>query len=122
MSTINFTFKPAAKPAPVRKTRRFRPRRPRKDPARLARMLALAHLVETEIAEGRIPDYTSAAAALGITRARLSQITALLMLAPQIQERVALGESGRTERELRRVSAEPDWDRQVALLSAEGAR
>jgi hypothetical protein len=122
MTTITCTFTPTTKPAPGRKVKPPpKPRRPRTDPARVARMLALAHHVERQIEEGAIPDYASAAAALGITRARLSQVMSLLLLAPEIQARIALGEIAVSERDLRRVSAEPEWDRQAAMLAKEAA-
>jgi hypothetical protein len=122
MTTITCTFTPTPRPAPGRKVKPPpKPRRPRTYPARVARMLALAHHVERQIEEGAIPDYASAAAALGITRARLSQVMSLLLLAPSIQARIALGEIAASERDLRRVSAEPEWARQVAMLSKEAA-
>ena len=121
MTTIRCTFEPAPKPAPGRKTKPPRPSRPRTDPARVARMLALAHHVERQVEGGAIPDYASAAAALGVTRARLSQVMSLLLLAPEIQQRIALGEIAVSERDLRRVSAEPEWVKQVAMLAREAA-
>jgi hypothetical protein len=80
-------------------------------------MLALAHHVEQQIDRGVIPDYASAAAALGVTRARLSQVMSLLLLAPQVQERIAIGELTTSERELRRISAEAEWAIQLELLA-----
>ena len=67
---------------------------------------AMAHYIERQIDEGAIPDYAAAARALGLTRARLSQIMNLLLLAPEIQARIAVGELVLTERALRRVSAQ----------------
>jgi hypothetical protein len=84
-------------------------------------MLALAHHVERQIADGAIPDYASAASAIGITRARLSQVMSLLLLAPGIQERIAAGQIAVSERDLRRVSAEPEWSAQIAILAQEAA-
>jgi hypothetical protein len=122
MTTIHCKFTPAPKPAPGRKTKPpSRPRRPRTDPARVARMLALAHHVEQQIEEGVIPDYASAAAALGVTRARLSQVMSLLLLAPEVQERIAAGKIASSERDLRRVSAEAEWEKQIDLLANEAA-
>ena len=73
--------------------------------------------IERQIDAGAIPDY--AAAALGVTRARLSQVMSLLLLAPEIQARIAVGEIVVSERDLRRVTAEPEWPKQVGLI-AEG--
>ncbi len=78
-------------------------------------MLALAYHVERQIEAGGIDDYSAAAAALGVTRARLSQIASLLLLAPEIQERILAGKLRVSERDLRCVAAEPDWSKQIGL-------
>ena len=51
----------------------------------------------------------------GLTRARVTQIMNLLLLAPEIQERIAVGKLAISERDLRRVSAEPEWSKQATL-------
>ncbi len=64
-----------------------------------------------------------AARRLDLTRARISQITNLLLLCPALQEAILalpLVTNGRdpiTERQLRPIAAEPDWNRQRALWS-----
>ena len=60
-------------------------------------MLALAYHVEERIEAGAITDYSAAAAALGITRARLSQVASLLLLSPEIQDMIlaAVNEANR---------------------------
>ena len=61
-------------------------------------------------------DLADAARAIGVTRARMTQIMNLLLLAPEIQEAILdlrSATSGRdpvSERALRRIVAEPDWD------------
>jgi hypothetical protein len=80
-------------------------------------MLALAHHVEQQIEAGVIADYSSAASALGVTRARLSQVMSLLLLAPEIQERIAVGEMGVSERDLRAVVSRPLWSEQQRTLN-----
>jgi hypothetical protein len=50
--------------------------------------LALAHHLREAIESGRLPDAASAARALGFTRARITQILDLTLLAPDIQEAV----------------------------------
>ena len=40
----------------------------------------------------------------------------LLLLAPEIQARIALGDLVLTERALRSVVGEPEWDAQIALV------
>ena len=74
-------------------------------PTALARRLALAHLVERLIEEGTVRDLADAARRLGITRARMSQIADLALLAIDVQERVLAGELLCGERGIRRTSA-----------------
>lgn len=90
---------------------------PHPQPAsRAARQLALAHHVERLIEGGVLDDYAHAARVLGVTSARLTQVMNLLLLAPQIQEQVLLGELRGTERRLRGAVREPVWARQGSLL------
>ena len=79
------------------------------EPTRAARMLALAHHLDRLVEAGDLPDYAAAATALGVTRARLSQVLALLLLAPDIQERVLVGDLCASERDLRPVARTPCW-------------
>jgi len=71
--------------------------------------------------EGEIADYAEAARRLNLTRARVTQITNLLLLAPAIQDAVLsmpLVTSGRdplTERQLRRIVTEADWNPQMEI-------
>ena len=65
---------------------------------------------------GEIRDYAHASRLLGLTRARLTQVMNLLLLAPEIQRRIALGELALTERALRRVVGAFDWNEQLALI------
>ena len=116
-ATVRCKFVPAARPALGRTAPKVaRSPKPR-GPSRTARMLALAHHIEREIDAGAIPDYAAAARALGVTRARITQIANLLLLAPEIQARIAIGELALSERGLRRVSAEPDWNAQADILA-----
>lgn len=80
--------------------------------SRAALQLALAHHIERQIDAGVIPDYAAAAKALGLTRARLTQVMGLLLLSPVLQERVLEGELSATEHGLRSAVKEPDWDAQ----------
>ena len=86
-----------------------------KEPSRAARMLALAYRVERLLEAGQIESYAEAARALGLTRARLSQVMSLLLLAPEVQERLLAGEVHGTERSLRCAVREADWGSQLAL-------
>ena len=83
-------------------------------------MLALAHHVERLIETGELESYSAAAHALGLTRARLTQVMNLLLLAPAIQARILLGRLDASERALRVVGAEADWDRQEGRFLAGG--
>lgn len=51
------------------------------------------------------------ARALGLTEPRITQITALLGLSPEAQERVLLGDGGIGIRAAIRAGREPEWDR-----------
>ena len=84
--------------------------------SRIARMLALAHHVERLAEAGDLTGYSEAAQALGLTRARLTQVMKLLLLSPGIQERLLLNELVTSERALRCMKGEPSWVRQLAAL------
>lgn len=86
-------------------------------PSRAARMLALAHHIERLVEAGELSGYAEAARALGLTRARLTQVMKLLLLAPEVQERVVQGRPELTERELRKVGGEPTWYSQELKLA-----
>jgi hypothetical protein len=86
-------------------------------PARVAQMLALAHRLEAAIENGDYRDRADVARQLGFTRARVTQLLDLTLLAPDIQERVLDQEAidGReplTERGLRDVVGIVDWGEQ----------
>ena len=85
-------------------------------PSRAARMLALAHHVEQLIEAGKLSGYSEAAQALGLTRARVTQVMNLLLLAPEIQEQILTVELRASERSLRRVVREPAWEGQSRLV------
>tara|TARA_R110002153_G_scaffold224478_1_gene377146 strand:- start:152 stop:553 length:402 start_codon:yes stop_codon:yes gene_type:complete len=88
-------------------------------PARTARLLALAYRIDGLVRDGKMTDYAEVALVAGLTRARISQITDLMFLAPTIQERVlreTKPECGRErfgERHLREIIRDHDWDRQI---------
>ena len=85
---------------------------------RVARLLALAIRYDRLIREGEIRDYAELARLGGVSRARVSQLMDLMNLAPEIQEeilflpRVTRGRDPVTERSLRSVTCEPDWNAQ----------
>lgn len=80
-------------------------------------MLALAHYVERLVEAGEIESYAEAARVLGLTRARLTQVMGLVLLAPEVQERVLMGELRTTERELRGVVNEVEWEAMPSSFS-----
>ena len=90
----------------------------------VASMLALAHHIERKIRDGQLRDYAHAAELLGMTRARISQISSLTLLAPAIQEAIldlpllTDGKNPISERSMRAVSAEPDWATQLTMWLA----
>jgi hypothetical protein len=81
---------------------------------RVARLLALAHHYQRLLDEGDVLNYADLARLTGVTRARVSQIMDLLILAPDIQEEILFlpGFKGRetiTERHLRPIASMADW-------------
>lgn len=88
---------------------------------RIAKLMALAIRYEGFVRDGVVADYAELARLGHITRARMSQITSLLLLAPSIQEaivflpRVASGKDSITERDVRPIAATPDWRKQSAM-------
>lgn len=64
------------------------PPEPVRRPVRVAVMLALAHKIEDTIDRGVVRDRAEVARRLGLTRARLTQLMDLTLLAPDIQEQI----------------------------------
>ncbi|NUN47670.1 MAG: hypothetical protein HUU15_02415 [Candidatus Brocadiae bacterium] len=81
---------------------------------RVARLMALAHHYQRLLDGGEVVDYADLARISGVTRARVSQIMDLSLLAPDIQEEILslTGFRGRepmTEHDLRPIAATLDW-------------
>ncbi len=98
-----FTTEPP--PAPVRR------------PARVAVMLALAHKIREAIAQGKVRDQADVARRLGFTRARITHLLDLLLLAPDLQEPLLFleavdGVQPMSERVLRSVAHLASWAEQ----------
>ena len=93
---------------------------PQARPPRIARHLALAHKLDALLRTGTISGYTELARLGYISPARLTQIMALLHLAPTIQEYVLFLSVADarfiTELGLRKIAREPRWDRQRDLF------
>jgi|GEM_PF-6660512 len=64
---------------------------PPRRPPRAAQTLALAHELPSLIDSSEVPDRATLARHLGLTRARVTQILDLLLLAPDIQVSVLVG-------------------------------
>ena len=89
-------------------------------PARIACLVALAHRCEALVSSGAVKGYAELARLGHVSRARVTQIMNLLNLSPEIQEYL-LGLTSElgpdiTERDLRPIAAEVNWDRQRTLL------
>lgn len=85
---------------------------------RVARLMALAIRLERLLAEGVARDYADLARLGGVTRARLTQIMNLTLLAPDIQEavlflpRTVQGRDPIAETQLRPIAAKLAWRKQ----------
>ena len=117
--TETIAFAPRQRRRTARVERRAR-QLAQREPARVARRLALAHRIAREVETGVYRDYADVARRHGLTRARLTQIMNLLLLAPDIQEEVlalefAVGRQPVTERTLRRVLGSLCWEDQRAV-------
>lgn len=97
-----------------------RPREVVRRPAKVARILALAHHIQGAIERGVVADRAVVARQLGLTRARVTQLLDLTLLAPDIQE-VVLGLEAvdgvepMFEGNLRPVVRAVEWGMQRAL-------
>jgi hypothetical protein len=87
---------------------------PERRPARVAVMLALAHKIQDAIDRGTVRDRTEVARRFGFTRARITHLLDLTLLAPDLQERVLEfeavdGVEPISERALRAVAHAGSW-------------
>jgi hypothetical protein len=91
---------------------------------RIARFMALAIRFEGLVRAGVVSDYAELARLGRVTRARVTQIMNLLMLAPDIQEailflpRVERGRDPILLRQLQPIALVPDWRKQRRLWAA----
>ena len=85
---------------------------------RISRLMALAIKFDDLIRRGEVEDYATLARLGHVTPARMTQIMALLSLAPEIQEeilflpRTVKGRDPITERDLRPITTALDWEHQ----------
>lgn len=66
-------------------------------PARVALMLALAWKIQEAIDRGVVRDRAEVARRMGVTRARVTQILDLCLLAPHLQEKILLAQGSDME-------------------------
>jgi hypothetical protein len=85
---------------------------------RVSRIMALAIHLEQLVCSGQVKDYAELARLGKVHRSRITQITKLLYLAPDIQEAVLFlpeivsGRDPILEHQLRAIAATIDWRRQ----------
>ena len=85
---------------------------------RVTRLMALAIRLQNLVDTGEVADYSTLADIGHVSRARITQIVNLTLLAPDIQEAILFlptiehGPDRITERDLRPLAAEPDGGRQ----------
>ena len=113
---------------PVRHTGRAKAMEKAKGPAvpvppripRVTRLMALAIKFQDMVDRGEVRDYADLARLGHVTRARMSQIMNLLLLAPDIQEALlhAKEEISITEHHIRLAVREVDWTAQRARWEA----
>lgn len=90
---------------------------------RLSRLMALAIHFDRVLATGRFQSQADLARAGQVTRARLTQILNLTGLAPDLQESLLFlqpytdGRAPLTERQIRPIAAEPNWEKQRRLFA-----
>ncbi len=112
--TVLLRRRPLTEPAPVPPSRTLR----------AVRLLAFAHQIDAKIRTGEYADLADAARKLGLTRARVTQISNLTLLAPAIQVAIltwppiTAGRDPITERTLRAIVAESEWPTQRVLWDA----
>jgi hypothetical protein len=99
------------------------PERPKGRLPRITRYMALAIYYEDLIRQGHVHDYAEIATLGHVTRARVTQLMNLRLLAPDIQEhllnlfRVQSGRSSVCLQLLQAIALEPDWYNQRKLYA-----
>ena len=85
---------------------------------RIARLMALAIKFEGLVRDDAVQDYAELAQLGGVTRARMTQITKLLHLAPDLQEQILFlpETTGLNERNLRAIVQRTDWSEQRRMF------
>jgi hypothetical protein len=91
---------------------------------RIARLMALAIRLEGLVRDGTVQSYAEVARLGCVTRARITQITKLLQLAPDLQEQILFLPpiKGLNERNLRALVQQLDWREQRRMFQKFMAR
>ncbi len=84
----------------------------------ITRLLALAYHLQDLIDKGVVEDYADIARLSGLSRARLSQIMNLTLLAPQIQEEILFSSVRIKEKSVRLVLKTPVWEEQINIWNS----
>jgi len=90
---------------------------------RLTRLLVLGHHFERLVRDGAVKDYAEIARMTGLSRARVTQMVNLTLLAPRIQEAALCDQPPAPlapqirENLLRRLATETDWSGQSGVLN-----
>lgn len=88
---------------------------------RVSRLLAMALRMDELCRSGEVADYAELARLALVTRARMTQIMSLLLLAPDIQEEIlflprsAGSRDAIQEKAVRPIASVPDWRKQRVL-------
>lgn len=88
---------------------------------RITKLLALAHHLQDLLDQGVVRDYADIARLSGLSRARVTQIMNLTLLAPKIQEEILLPGNNKlseSEQTLRNVLKKLDWKTQITNWKA----
>ncbi len=116
--TWNVSFEMRKKGQRVITTRKKPPALPGGRIPRIARLMALAHHLESLVTSGRVKDYAELARLGHVSRARITQIMNLLLLAPDIQEAILFlpktvkGHDPIKLKHLQAIALDRDWGRQ----------
>jgi hypothetical protein len=90
----------------------------RREPA-LRKSLVLAYQIQDLLDRGKAGSYNQIARWLNFQTSRITQIMNLLFLSPEIQEEILTSDNlavlGLTEYNVRHVTAEVDWKKQIKL-------
>ena len=85
---------------------------------RISRLMALAIHFQKLLSDGVVQDYADIARLTGVTRARVTQIMNMTLLAPEIQEIILFlpniqdDKNGMSEKRMRSILIDPTWESQ----------